>query len=78
MIGSAIFNDANSTRGDLLENPVINEDDAIRDIFLQTTTGIGAITRFARYECGDTPLFEPPKQSLNFQTKSSWIGDVRK
>ena len=63
---AAVFHDAQAASGDLIGYAVIEQDDAIRNIFFQSVAGERAFAAFGCDHGGYTLVFEPTKQAAQF------------
>src|SRR5471030_1152924 len=77
MIRAPIFNDANSTGGNLLSDSVVQENDAIGNIFLKAMTRKRATPKLAGHDCGDLFRLEPTEKSFYLQAENACVCDAR-
>src|SRR5258706_8044985 len=73
MEGAAIFDDAQTARGDLVDDKVIEEDDTISDVFLQAVTGEGAFASFAGDNGSNLFIFEPAEEAAEFSAQDALV-----
>ena len=71
---AAVLDDAQSTGRDLVLDPVVEQDDAVRDIFLDAVPGQLPIAAFAGDDGGDALVLQPGEQPAQLRTKDRRIG----
>src|SRR5476649_623180 len=77
MIRAPIFNDTNSTGGNLFPDSVVQENDAIGNIFLKAMTGIRAMPKLAGHDGGNLFRLEPSEKSFYLQAENACVCDAR-
>ena len=71
--GTPVFDNPQTARGNLLADGVVEENDAVGDIFLQSEAGEGAFPLFAGNDGGDTFVFEEAEQAAQFRAQDGLI-----
>ncbi len=72
--GAAVFDDAQMAGGDLVRNPLVEQDHAVGDILLQPVARQGAVAALAGDDRGDPPLLEPAEEPPQLGTQYADIG----
>ena len=73
---TAIFDNAQPPRGDLLNHTTIEDDDAVRDIFFQSIPRQSAVALFASDDGRDAFFLQPPEQAPQFSAKNGCIAQA--
>ena len=70
---AAIFDDPQASRGDLVFDPVVEKDDAVRDIFLETLARQRAVAALAGDHGSEPAIFQPTEQASQLGAQHSRI-----
>ena len=76
MVGAAIFDDAQAPRRHLLNHAVVQQDDAIGNIFLKPVPGQCAVASFGGDHGGDPLVLQPAEQAAQFRTQQAVVGQA--
>ena len=71
--GAAIFDDAQTASGNLIRYPVVEQDDAIGNVFFESMPGERAVAAFGSDHGCHALVFEPAKQAAQFRSQDSLI-----
>lgn len=74
MMRAPVLHDTEPPGGHLLGDPMIEQNDAIGDIFFQTLAGELPFAALAGDNGGDALVLEPAKQPSQFRTQDRGIG----
>ena len=73
---AAVFDDAQTAGGHLAEDAVIEEDDAIADVFLEAVAGQRVASLLASDDGGDALVLEPAKETPQFGAEDGFVGQA--
>ena len=73
-----VLDDAQATRGNLMIDSVVEENDAVGDVFLQTEAGEGLFALFAGDDGGDALVFQEAEQAAQLRAQDVLIGEPGK
>ena len=74
--GAAIFDDAEAAGGDLVGDAVVEEDDAVGDVFFEALAGEGSVAAFGGDDGGEIFFFEPVEEAAEFGAEDGGIGEA--
>ena len=69
-----VLDDAQAPRGNLMIDSVVEENDAVGDVFLQTEAGEGLFALFAGDDGGDALVFQEAEQAAQLRAQDVLIG----
>ena len=73
---AAILDDAHAAGGDLFVYAMIEEDDAIGDVFFEAVAGKIAFAAFSGDHSGEAAIFEPAEQPADFSAQHAGVGEA--
>ena len=75
--GAAVLDDPQPSRGDLTRDPVVEEDHAIRDVFLESLPGEGAGAALRRDDGRHVPGLQPAEEAAQLRAQQVRVGQAR-
>ena len=73
---AAILDNAHAARGDLVVDAVVQEDDAVADVFLQAVAAEGLLALLAGNDSGDAFLLEPGEEPAQLGAHDGFVGEA--
>lgn len=73
MGGAAIFHDAKPAGGYLVLDPMIEQESAIGNVFLQALAGERSLASLPGDDCGQLALLEPVEQAADFGSQDCGV-----
>ena len=76
--GAAVLHDAHAAGGNLVGDAMVEQDDAIGDVFFQSVAGQGAVAALAGDDGGDALVFQPAEEAAQLGAENAFILQSRR
>ena len=76
--GATIFDDPQSARRDLVHDAVVEQDDAVGNVFFEAMPGQLPVASFAGDDRSEAPVFDPAEKPPQLRAQHAFVGKARK
>src|ERR1019366_5826902 len=73
---AAIFDDSQAPGGYLVDDAVVEKDNAIGNVLFKSLAGNPRVAALGGNYCGDSPVFQPTEKSLKFIAQNRIVGET--